>query len=313
MSTPVQFNYPLTEFAINWFRRQTKNPLTFLAPLVKVDAQLGTFKRYPQGNIFREEDTARALYNEANNLDMESEDLPFKLEDHSLRIGVDDTELTIHTGSDQAARDQVAAAKMNTLLGTFSTSFMAQGLRYFRAQIPAVSGVGNWSGTAVGAVTEFKDQIARFAEQNGVKPNRMLIPDRPWAALNNNAETQDLIHYNGARVLTIDLLKQLLEMDGEDLTIMKGIVPIGRNKRGPGVAFEGENLLQSEVWMTYAEDGMSKDDLSGMKTFSTGGEDMLESVESYYERGKKTTWYELGIYRAFVVSAPDAVQRIVVS
>ncbi len=323
MSASSQFNFPVFNYAVGWWRHQPVNPLSFISPIVKVDGQMGTYKRYPQGSVFRSVDTRRARLNPYNSIEIEAEDLPFLLEDHGLRIGVDDNDLKLAAGNLKEATDQIAQSRTGSLLGTWRTSMIAQGFEVYRAAIAAttsigsLTNIGNWSGASNEPAKALKAVIRQFAANNGVYPNRILIPTTAWDILDANASIKDLIAYNDAKVLTPDLLLKILGLQGDDIgqeiKIMRAIVPVGKSKPGPGVAFDGQDMMGTDVWITYAEEVQSTDDISGLKTLSIGGEDMVESVKSYYVETDHATWYEVAMARQFVVSAPSAVTRLTIS
>lgn len=317
MATSNDFNYPLYNYAVGWFGRRPVNPLTHIAPIVKTDGRIGTYKRYNQGDVFRRVNTARAKYQEANSINISAEDPAYVLRDHSLKIGVDDTELKPGAGSRSEAANQIGQAKMGSLLTTWETSFIADGFEFFRSQVAAEAGKGAWSGAASSPVTELKQLIKDFRTTNGLAPNRILMSYDAWNIMAANAEMLDRVAYNSAKALTVPLLKDILELSGddmgEDVSIMRAIVPIGTSQPGPGVPFVGANLLGADVWITYAQEGLAIDDLSGLKTFSDGGDSIVSGVESYYVRANKTTWHEVAMYRDWQVTAPTCVKRLSIS
>ena len=56
MSTNNTYCYSLHQMVVGWFRRRPVNPLSFLAPAVKVDGDTGTYDYFPQGYAFRRVD-----------------------------------------------------------------------------------------------------------------------------------------------------------------------------------------------------------------------------------------------------------------
>lgn len=311
-----QFNYPIYNYAVGWFNRQSPNPLDFLAPALAVEGVTGSFKRYPQGYAFRQVDTARAPYEGARIVDVLAEDVPFKLEDHSLRIGVDDSEMRPGAGSKQEAADQLALAKTGSLLATWRTSAIVSGLDYFRKQTAAKSGKGAWSGVDADPIKELRELLAEYEADNGVLPNRFLFSSAAWNTLCENAAVADLVAYNDAKVLTPELLFKLLHLTGEGQEapqFLKATVPVGVHRPGAGVPFTGSNALGADVWLTYVDSGQQIGDMCGMRQLHAGGESPVESVESYYVRERHTTFYEVGMHRAFAVTAPSCNIRLAIS
>lgn len=311
-----QFHYPIYNYAVGWFNRQPKNPLDHIAPALSVDGVTGTFKRYPQGYAFRRVDTQRAPYEAARIVDVLGDDVPFKLEDHSLRIGVDDSELKPGADNKKEAADQIALAKTGSLLATWRTSSIAAGLDYFRKEVAAREGKGAWSGVDADPIKELRELLAEYEATNGVLPNRILVSTAAWNTLCENAAVADLVQYNDAKVLTPELLFKLLHLTGEGQNapqFLKSTVPVGVHRPGAEVPFTGSNALGSDFWMTYVDEGQQIGDMCGMRQLHAGGESPVEAVESYYVQEKKTTFYEVGLHRAFAVTAPSCNIRLSIS
>ena len=139
MSTNSTYCYSLHQMVVGWFRRRPVNPLSFLAPAVKVDGDTGTYDYFPQGYAFRRVDTSRGRHQSARSLDLICDPRPFALEDHSLRIGIDDRDLHLSKDELDARRSEVAAVKAEsrtgTLLTVWETSMIADGLDFFLSLI----------------------------------------------------------------------------------------------------------------------------------------------------------------------------------
>ena len=316
MAALNQFTYPIYNYAVGWFKRQPVNPLDFIAPTLAVDGVTGTYKRYPQGYAFRAVDTIRAPFGAANTIDVLAEDVPYKLEDHSLRVGVDDSEIKPGAGNKQEAANQLAFAKTGSLLATWRTSAINDGFAHFRSEVAAKDGVGNWSDKDADPITELRELMSEFEVTNGVMPNRFLFSAAAWDTICANPTVLDLVAYNDAKVLTPDLLFKLLRLtDGGQLApkFLRASVPMATTKPGAGVPFQGTNVLGSEVWLTYVDEGQQIGDMCGMRQLHAGGESPVETVESYYVRERHTTFYEVGLHRSYAVTAPSCNIRLAIS
>lgn len=313
------FNFPLYNYAVGWFNRVGLSPLEFIAPSLACPAVTGSIKRYPQGYAFRVHDTERPLYEAAKMIAVGAEDVPYLLIDRALRVPIDDSELEtarlVPGGEDQLVQSRTA-----TLLANWRTSGVKEGFDFFRKEITAKEGVGAWSGAAAEPISELKALIREFQEVNGVKPNRILFSDAAWDVLSENGSVLDLIAYNDAKALDANLLLKLLgfKRNTADATeemprIMAATVPVGTVKPGPGVPFHGSNLLGSDVWMTFVDEGNQIGNMCGMRTLHCGGESPVEKVESYYVREKHTTFHEVAMHRNFAVTAPSCNIRLSIS
>ncbi len=304
------FSYPLYDYAVGWFNRQAANPLEFIAPAQAVPGVTGTYKRYPQGYAFREIDTRRACMAPAHAVDILAEDVPYLLEDHSLRIGVDDSDLKPGAGSAKEAADQIAQSRINSLLATWRTSQIVGGLAYFRSQVAADATAGNWSAAAAEPVSELLALLEKYEATNGVLPNRILMSRSAWNILAENASILDRVVYNDAQALTPELLLKLLRLDPAKVRLLVDSIPMASAKPGPGMPFEGANALGADMWFTYVDEGQLIGNMTGMRTLHAGDASPVETVESYYERATHTTWYEVNMHRAFAVTAPSCNIRI---
>lgn len=225
MSTNNTYCYSLHQMVVGWFRRRPVNPLSFLAPPSRWMATPGRMTIFPR-DMRSGAWTPRAdVINPARSLDLICDPRPFALEDHSLRIGIDDRDLHLSKDELDARRSEVAAVKAEsrtgTLLTVWETSMIADGFDYFRRQVQARSGVGNWSSSSADPMAEFKKEIGRMETQVGIKPNRILIPSEKWDVLAASPAVLDAITYNSAKELTVDLFKQLLGVHAApDLQVM---------------------------------------------------------------------------------------------
>lgn len=317
MATVNTFNYPMYNYAVGWFNRQAANPLDFIAPVLKAEGMLGSYKRYPQGYAFRSVDTNRSLYAAPTTISVEAEDVPFKLTNKGLRVGVDDDELGA-AGADADARDMVAQAKTGTLLAAWRTSLITEGLEAFRKGVAADGSKGNWSSTSTDPVAELRDIFQAFRETNGVTPNRILFSDAAWNTLANNAEVKDLVSFNDAKALTFDLLAKLLYFTPGNADVpqmMRCTVPVaaGNVRPGPGVPFTGSNALGNDVWVTYVDDGQLVGDMCGMRQLQLNDECPVDGVVTTRDDSAFTTWYNVRAHRAYAIPAPSCNVRLSIS
>lgn len=307
------FNYPLYEYAVGWFKRQAANPVDFIAPTLKVKGMLGTFPRYPQGYAFRSANTNRSLYEPPTTVNIDAEEVPFKLKDKGLRVPVDDTELL---AAGDATGDQIAQAKSASMLSIWRTSLIQEALEDFRAGVAAESGKGNWSSSSTDPIAELRELFQAFREANGVAPNRMLFSDNAWSTLAGNAEVMDMVSFNDAKVITPNLLLKLLHFEpGTEGApqILCSTVPVAAAKPGPGVGFAGTNALGADVWLTYVDEGNQVGDMCGLRQMRQNQDAPIDSVITVRDELAHTTFYEVkgAVYNA--VTAPSCVKRLIIS
>ncbi len=313
MAATNTFSYPLYDYAVGWFGRVGENPLDFIAPFKGMPGKTGTYKRYPQGYAMRAEDTRRARFAPAHAIEIGAEDVPYLLEDHSLRIGVDDSDIKPGAGTVAEASEQMVQADIKSLLSTFRRSTIKAGYDFFRSQVAAQVGKGAWSGATSEPIAELLALLEEYENANGIMPNRIQFSRKAWNIIGNNAAVLDLVAYNSAKTLTAPLLIDLLKLDPALTKVQVASVPVATAKPAADVPFVGTNVLGADVWLTYVDDGEQIGNMTGMLTLHAGDESPVESVISYRDEPAHTTWYEVGLHRQFAVTAPSCNMRIAVS
>lgn len=304
--------YTLYNYCTGVLRRKTENPLHHIAPATPVPGALFTYKSYPQSTVFREVDTSRPVGSEARLIDVVENDVAGILEPHALRIRLYAAELKLMAGMSQEAKSQKLFAKTAGLLGTWHTSYICDGFRKFRQLVPSV-GTADWNGVDSDPLGTIADKISDFRSNAGVMPNRLLIG---WDALNklaSHADIRDRLQYSSTKTLTPELLLEMLRLDGTNVADMKFIisnVPVGTTAPGPGVPFTGKDVVGNEMWLAYTDDaGLINGDLSGARTFSIAGEDMIDNMRTYTDDDLNAEVYEAEADRLFAVTCPYCITR----
>jgi hypothetical protein len=87
---------------------------------------------------------------------------------------------------------------------------------------------GQWTGSSTGGditpgtlwdvagstpITDIENQMDAMQGKTGYRPNKLVIPRLVWTELKNNADFIDRVSVNKTRLVTVDLLKTLLELD----------------------------------------------------------------------------------------------------
>ena len=304
--------YTLYNYCTGVLRRQPENPLHHIAPATPVPGALFNYKHYPQGIVFREVDTSRPIGSEARLIDIVEKDEAGILEPHALRIRLYAAELKLMAGMSEEAKSQKLFAKTAALLGTWRTSYICDGIRKFREMVPSVA-TADWNSVDSSPLQDIADQISKFRVQTSVMPNRIVMG---WDALNKlsqNADIRDRLQYSSTKTLTPELLLEMLRLDGTNVTDMKFIisnVPVGTTAPGPGVPFSGKDVIGNEMWLAFTDDqGLINGDLSGARTFSIAGEDMIDNMRTYRDDDLNADVYEAEADRLFVVTCPDCITR----
>lgn len=311
-------NYTLTQYGVSWFGTQTRDVARFLAPSVKVPGTLGTYKRWDRGDAFQVDDTRRGLYQSAKTIEINGDEVAYKLESHALKIGIDDDELA-GAGDIEAYRAGLRQSKTLGLLKRMANSHNKQVIETVNAAVPATTelgsdkSIGKWSTTGVDARTQLRNIVEAFVLQNGVYPNRWLCNSGAWNILGKNEVIQDLIQYNNVKELTAELLRQILGYDQMDMPIdiRHGVMPYNSNLQG--IDADNKDMLGNTLYLFYAEESPSLEDITAVKTLNLAGDSEITAVESARDDDIQTEWLRVKQHKKVVVSAPSCIYRIAVS
>lgn len=144
MSTSATYavNLPLTNYIVGWYGTQLHDPARFLAPGVKAPGLLTSYKRYLRQDAFAVSDTRRGMYEAPRTIDIQGEDLPVMLEEHTLKIGIDDREL-LGAIDQEVYRNSLRQAKTRGLARRMLISHNKEVFDYANSIIPSITKVGD--------------------------------------------------------------------------------------------------------------------------------------------------------------------------
>ena len=217
MSTSATYavNLPLTNYIIGWYGTQTHDPARFLAPGTQAPGLLTTYKRYLRQDAFAASDTRRPMYDSPRTIDIRGEDVPVMLEEHALKIGIDDREL-LGAVDAEVYRTSLRQAKTRALARRMLISHNKEVFDYANSVIPGITSVdgiteaNKWSDRTKPVVSILTSLINKFAVNNGVYPNRILTTRDVWADIQANTEVQTMMGEMGRKVLTPETLLELI-------------------------------------------------------------------------------------------------------
>lgn len=319
MSTSATYtvNLPLTNYIVGWYGTQLHDPARFLAPGVKAPGLLTTYKRYLRQDAFAVTDTRRSRYEAPRTIDIQGEDLPVKLEEHSLKIGIDDDEL-LGAVDQEVYRTSLRQAKTRGLARRMLISHNKEVFDYANRVIPSITKVGNiseantWSNTDLPLVDVLTQMANKFANNNGVHPNRILTTRDIWRYIKANKQVQSEMGELNRKVLTPDILLELIDLQGDDVPPVKVMRSIASYNPG-GVAGEevdNASIVGNNFYMFYADDNPSQFDITAMKTLNIAGDDMYSTVETYRDDDISTEWLRIKGHHKVVFAAPSCMMRM---
>lgn len=322
MSTSETYtvNLPLTNYLVGWYGTQLHDPARFLAPGVKAPGLLTTYKRYLRQDAFAVTDTRRSRYEAPRTIDIQGEDIPVKLEEHSLKIGIDDDEL-LGAVDQEVYRTSLRQAKTRGLARRMLISHNKEVFDYANRVIPGITEVGNiseankWSNTDLPLVDVLTQMANQFATNNGVHPNRILTTRDIWRYIKANKQVQSEMGELNRKVLTPDILMELIDLQGDDVPPVKVMRSIASYNPGgvAGAEVDNVSIVGNNFYMFYADDNPSPFDITALKTLNIAGDDMYSTVETYRDEDISTEWLRVKGHHKVVFSAPSCMMRMAIA
>lgn len=314
------YNHTLTEMAVSYYNNTTtdSDPALFLAPIVRTQGLRGDYKKFSRSEAFSIVDTRRAMYEAAKTVDISGQDIPYTLQPHGIKVGIEDREID---GAGEAYKSVLRQQKICSLLDKMRRSYQMETFEVANREIPlttAVDGItdiGKWGNNSVDARKQLKLLIRRFALLNGVYPNRILSGEEAWDILGFNESMKDAIRYNSVNELEPDHLRKMLGYTkaGRQLDIMSSIQPYNTAPAGSADDTPNLDMLGNSFYMFWASDEPTVFDISAMKTLALPKGDLISSVETKYDDDHYTEWSRVNMCKQTVVTAPTCMIRIAVS
>lgn len=319
MSTSATYavNLPLTNYIVGWYGTQTHDPARFLAPGVKAPGLLTSYKRYLRQDAFSVTDTRRGLYESPRTIDIQGEDIPVMLEEHSLKIGIDDREL-LGAIDQEVYRTSLRQSKTQGLARRMLISHNKEVFDYANRVIPGITQVDNiseankWSNLDLPLADVLKKMVKKFAKNNGVYPNRILTTGDIWDMAEANKQIQYKMGEGSPKVLTPDKFLDFIGLKGDDIPPVKIMRSIAAYNPGGVAGAEVDNIsiVGSNFYLFFADDDPSPSDITALKTLNIAGDDMYSTVETSRDDDISTEWLRIKGHHKVVFSAPSCMMRM---
>ena len=319
MSTSATYavNLPLTNYIVGWYGTQLHDPARFLAPGVKAPGLLTSYKRYLRQDAFAVSDTRRGMYEAPRTIDIQGEDIPVMLEEHSLKIGIDDREL-LGAIDQEVYRNSLRQAKTRGLARRMLISHNKEVFDYANSIIPSITKVGDtneankWTNLDLPLADILKKMAKKFANNNGVYPNRILTTGDIWDLIEANKQVQYKMGEGSPKVLTQDKFLDFIGLKGDDIPPVKIMRSIASYNPGgvAGAEVDNVSIVGSNFYLFYADDDPSPSDITALKTLNIAGDDMYSTVETYRDDDISTEWLRIKGHHKVVFSAPSCMMRM---
>ena len=275
MSTSATYavNLPLTNYIVGWYGTQLHDPARFLAPGVKAPGLLTSYKRYLRQDAFAVSDTRRGMYEAPRTIDIQGEDLPVMLEEHTLKIGIDDREL-LGAIDQEVYRNSLRQAKTRGLARRMLISHNKEVFDYANSIIPSITKVGDtneankWTNLDLPLADILKKMAKQFARNNGVYPNRILTTGDIWDLVEANKQIQYKMGEGSPKVLTQDKF-----LDFSSKTSLRNPSFFGKNQ----ITAMGDPNISKYVKVSGTSDMVDYLSILGVKQLATSAQQLSDS------------------------------------
>lgn len=270
-----------------------------LFPVVRVEKEAGKLPQFGK-EAFRIYQTERALRAKSNRINPEDYDsIDVVLKEHDLEYPIDYRE-----------RDEAA----NVLpLERWATNVVTKGLRIRcekkcadLAQNPANYPAGNkialvggdkfsdYANSApLGVFDDGKDAVR---QRIGVEPNTAVVPYNVWKKLKRHPELLGLLKYSQRGILTVDLFKEMIEMEN----VVIGKSAYDNEAGGPLVDVWSNAIVMAYVPKKQEDAERTEYEPSYGYTF---GKKNQPVVDTYVEGGKVQLIRNTDIFEPYIVGA----------
>ena len=219
---------------------------------------------------------------------------------------------------EEVYRNSLRQSKTRALARHMLISHNKEVFDYANSVIPGITSVdgiteaNKWSDRSKPVVSILTSLINKFAVNNGVYPNRILTTRDIWADIQANTEVQSMMGEMGRKVLTPETLLELIGLQGDDIPPVKVMRTIASYNPGGvgGAEVDNVNVVGNNIYLFYADDNPSLDDISALKTLNLAGDDMYSTVETYRDEDISTEWLRVRGHHKVVFAAPSAMMRM---
>lgn len=182
-------------------------------PIIDVDKEKGRIRTYGKEH-FRTYNSARALHGDSNiGKGMNSSMVSYELDEREISIPIDYREEA--ESEDNLRADYAELAMRNIMLGIEEevAALVQNTSTYAAGHTEALTGDDKFSDPACKPVTLINDAKLTVASKIGIQPNTLLLSDDSFKALKDNPSMIELIKYSQKGIVTLDLMKELFEVD----------------------------------------------------------------------------------------------------
>lgn len=240
----VHVNRPLTAISIAFLQDQREFVADRVFPNIPVAKQRDRYFEFPRDQWFRTEARERGLSQESAGSGFDIDNSPtYSANVKALHKDIDD----------QLRANQDAPLDLDAA----SAEFVTRGLLLRREKDWASKHftTGVWTGTSTGTdvtpttlwdasgstpIKDLRTQITAMKRKTGFMPNKLVLGEEVWSAIQDNGDFLDRISIGRDKVVTTDLLAAVLglnRMPGGEVIIAGGVENIAAEKAASDLRF----------------------------------------------------------------------------
>ena len=313
----VHVNQPLTNISVAYMQDQNEFVADKVFPNVPVLKQSDLYLTFPKAQWFRTEAKPRGISQESAGSGFDVDfSANYSCIIQALHKDIDDR---VRANADDILSIDTAAAEYVTR-GLLLRKEKDWASKYFKGSLWTGSSTGSditpsplWSAANSTPIHDVRTQMMSMKKKTGYTPNVLLLSNYAWTAIADNADFLGRISVNTTRIMTTDLLAQVLGL--EHVYVAGGV----ENTQDEGAAATMDFIYGKHALLVYAPARPSLMTPSAGYTFSWTGylgasqnglrmmrlrADLLRSdrVEGEMAYDQKVVAADLGVYFASCVS-----------
>lgn len=304
LRTVSNINATLTNYAQGIAQDRRSALADFIAPVVRVAASIGQFKKFSEKNDFLVYNTARAVGGTATRIVFDASDATYNCMPQALEIAIDDAERAA-SGDDQLGIEQ---SKVASVVSAAILAHEDQVFSSIKSAVSAVGGVGVWSSASNDPVAEIDAQIETIATNTGIMPNRIVFGLGAWTKFRNHPKV--VAKFPGSAIIGVTTQQAASLLLNPGIEVRVGV--LGKDSTKLGQTKSGTNVVGSEVFVFIGNDSPTVYDPSFAKTFMAGAGGVT-SVREYRDESARSDIYAVDWARDIEVVSTACVKRITCS
>lgn len=257
---------------------------TLLCPIVQVGAAVGTFKIFDDRNDFLPVETARGVGGERTRITHDASDDTYACTPHGIEIPVDDFEVDLAGGNNDAVASQLLEqGKMRTLIGKKATAYVKRVTDFVFANLTPVSGRGEFSNADIDPIDQIDEQLAALSVLASSTENLVVaLGVNTWASIRRNEKVKKRCNGVQLEAISLDQLNKALIFPVKLEVSAVSYVATKRGQTATSTGIAKTEAMSNYVVIANSFPNPTVDDPSPFKCFSTSSV-LVDGVSTYRE------------------------------